>query len=41
MEDGTMIVVENGRSHVGETMELTVTSSLQTNAGRMVFAKAG
>ncbi len=39
LEDGTMIVVEGGRAHVGQTVEVTVTSVLQTNAGRMVFAK--
>lgn len=39
MEDGTMIVVEGARNRIGETLSLVVTSSLQTNAGRMVFAK--
>ena len=40
MDDGTMIVVEGGRSLVGEETNITVTSVLQTSAGRMVFAKA-
>ena len=40
MDDGTMIVVEGGRSLVGEETSITVTSVLQTSAGRMVFAKA-
>jgi uncharacterized protein YacL len=39
LEDGTMIVVEDGRSHVGQLVEVTVTSMLQTSAGRMVFAR--
>ena len=39
MDDGTMIVIENGRRLVGETVSVTVTSVLQTSAGRMIFAK--
>ncbi|MCR3758078.1 PIN/TRAM domain-containing protein [Clostridium felsineum] len=39
LDDGTMIVVEGGRSHIGETREVTVTSVLQTAAGRMIFAR--
>ncbi len=39
LDDGTMIVVENGRKHIGETLEVVVTSVLQTAAGRMIFAK--
>lgn len=39
MEDGTMIVVEGGRRHMGEEINITVTSVLQTAAGRMIFAK--
>lgn len=39
MEDGTMIVVEGGRTCIGETVDCIVTSILQTSAGRMVFAK--
>jgi uncharacterized protein YacL len=39
LDDGTMIVVENGRRLVGETVEVSVTSALQTAAGRMIFAK--
>lgn len=39
LEDGTMIVVEGGRACVGETVSVTVTSVLQTSAGRMVFAR--
>lgn len=39
LDDGTMIVVEDGREHIGETIEVLVTSVLQTSAGRMIFAK--
>lgn len=39
LEDGTMLVVENGSSHIGHTVEVTVTSVLQTSAGRMAFAR--
>jgi len=39
LDDGTMIVVEGGREYIGHTMEVLVTSVLQTSAGRMIFAK--
>ena len=39
LEDGTMIVVENGRSLIGQEKTVVVTSALQTSAGRMIFAK--
>jgi len=39
LDDGTMIVVEGGRRFIGETIEVLVTSVLQTAAGRMIFAK--
>jgi len=39
LEDGTMIVVENGRSHLGKKVEVTVTNVLQTSTGRMIFAQ--
>lgn len=39
LDDGTMIVVENGRRYIGETLGVLVTSVLQTAAGRMIFAK--
>lgn len=38
LDDGTMIVVEGGRPHLGETVEVSVTSVLQTTAGKMIFA---
>jgi len=38
LEDGTMVVVENGRSHLGKKVEVTVTNVLQTSTGRMIFA---
>ena len=34
-----MIVVENASSRIGQTLEVAVTSVLQTSAGRMIFAK--
>ncbi|NLA25944.1 MAG: PIN/TRAM domain-containing protein [Firmicutes bacterium] len=39
LEDGTMVVVEGGKRHIGETIDVLVTSVLQTAAGRMIFAK--
>jgi len=39
LDDGTMVVIEEGRRHVGELVAATVTSVLQTSAGRMVFSK--
>ncbi|MPN57517.1 putative PIN and TRAM-domain containing protein YacL [bioreactor metagenome] len=39
LPDGTMVIVENGKRHIGETADLVVTSALQTSAGRLVFAK--
>ena len=39
LDDGTMIVIENGHKHLNETLEVVVTSVLQTSAGRMIFAK--
>ncbi len=39
LEDGTMVVVEGGRDHIGETINIMVTSVLQTSAGRMVFGR--
>jgi uncharacterized protein YacL len=39
MDDGTMVVVENGKDHIGEYKEVVVTKVLQTAAGRMIFAR--
>ena len=39
LDDGTMIVVEDGKGKVGKTFKVIVTSVLQTSAGRMIFAK--
>lgn len=39
LDDGTMIVIENGKRYVGETIDVIVTSVLQTAAGRMIFAR--
>ena len=37
--DGTMVVVEQGRQHLNEEIEFTVTSVLQTSAGKMIFGR--
>ncbi|MFT8872753.1 MAG: PIN/TRAM domain-containing protein [Sporolactobacillus sp.] len=39
LDDGTMIVVEDGHRHIGKTITVIITSVLQTSAGRMIFAK--
>jgi uncharacterized protein YacL len=39
MDDGTMVVVENGHEYIGEYKEVVVTKVLQTAAGRMIFAR--
>jgi len=39
LDDGTMVVVENGRRRINEEVEVTVTSVLQTTAGRMIFTR--
>lgn len=39
LDDGTMIVVEDGKRFIGQTIKVIVTSVLQTSAGRMIFAK--
>jgi uncharacterized protein YacL len=38
LDDGTMVVVENGRKFIGNSIDVTVTRMLQTNQGRMIFA---
>lgn len=39
MDDGTMVVIENGQRHLDQSIDVTVTKILQTSAGRMIFAK--
>lgn len=39
LDDGTMVVVEGGRDRIGQTVAITVTSMLQTSAGRMIFGR--
>lgn len=41
LEDGTMVVVEQGSDHIGREISITVTSALQTSAGRMIFGRVG
>ncbi len=38
LDDGTMVVIDNGKKFLGQTIEVTVTRMLQTNQGRMIFA---
>ncbi|KHD85762.1 PIN/TRAM domain-containing protein [Heyndrickxia ginsengihumi] len=39
LDDGTMIVVEEGKNYIGQRIDVLITSVLQTSAGRMIFAK--
>ncbi len=39
MDDGTMVVIENGKGFIGEYMEVHITKVLQTAAGRMIFGR--
>jgi uncharacterized protein YacL len=39
LDDGTMVVVENGKRHLGQALDVVVTSVLPTSAGRMIFAR--
>jgi uncharacterized protein YacL len=41
LDDGTMVVVEQGRNQIGQEVAITVTSVLQTPAGRMIFGRLG
>jgi uncharacterized protein YacL len=39
LDDGTMVVVEDGKDYLNDTLGVVVTKVLQTTAGRMIFAK--
>ncbi len=39
LEDGTMVIVENGRAHIGETLDVMVTQVIQTERGKLIFAE--
>jgi uncharacterized protein YacL len=39
MEDGTMVVIENGSKYLHQEIQVSITKVLQTAAGRMIFAK--
>jgi len=39
LDDGTMVVVENGRRHLNETLDVSVTQVIQTERGKMIFAE--
>jgi hypothetical protein len=39
LDDGTMVVVDNARKMIGKTIDIVVTSVLQTTAGKMIFGR--
>src|SRR6056297_3040276 len=39
LDDGTMVVIEGGRKRIGQELDVRVTSTLQTNSGKMIFTK--
>ena len=39
LDDGTMVIVENGKHYIGQTVEVVITQALQTSAGRMIFSR--
>jgi uncharacterized protein YacL len=39
LDDGTMVVVDHGKKHLGQRIDVTVTSVLQTSAGRLIFTR--
>ncbi|MEA3421997.1 MAG: TRAM domain-containing protein, partial [Acidobacteriota bacterium] len=39
LDDGTMVVVDNSRKMIGQTVDVTVTSVLQTTVGKMIFGR--
>jgi uncharacterized protein YacL len=39
LDDGTMVVVDHGKKYIGQAVDVTVTTVLQTTAGRMIFAR--
>jgi uncharacterized protein YacL len=39
LDDGTMVIVEGGKSHVGQTIDVVVTQMLRTSAGQMIFTR--
>ena len=41
LDDGTMVVVEDGKEHIGKTASITVTNVIQKSAGRIIFGRVG
>jgi uncharacterized protein YacL len=39
LEDGTMVIIEDGRQHIGSAKEVVITSVTQTSAGRLIFTR--
>ena len=41
LDDGTMVVIDNGKKHISEFVDIVITSVIQTPTGRMIFSKVG
>jgi uncharacterized protein YacL len=41
LDDGTMVVIDNGKKHISEFVDIIITSVIQTPTGRMIFSKVG
>ena len=41
LDDGTMVVIDNGKKHISEFINIVITSVIQTPTGRMIFSKVG
>jgi uncharacterized protein YacL len=41
LDDGTMVVIDQGKKYLGQSVHVVVTSVLQTSAGRMIFTRLG
>ena len=39
LDDGTMVVIDNGKKHINKVVNLIITSVIQTPTGRMIFSK--
>ncbi len=41
LDDGTMVVIDNGRKHISEFVDIIITSVIQTPTGRMILSQVG
>ena len=41
LDDGTMVVIDNAKKHIGQEINVVITSVIQTPTGRMIFSKLG